>query len=226
MMGWLPRLVAVVPAAVYAKLIWAFLAIVTLLITLGGIGLFVLDGSNQRAEDFVKLQRKIAAYRQLQHDTTIQLYSITTALLNPNEQLLESALRQLNQYRYDLDRVQFVSRDEVELFKQIQKEHELLTQVIKQVAILIRSGRVDEAMELRLSEANPLSDRLERLTNEMVNRAEAGIAAKTDESHNSFVVSRWIVIGFGLATYLIMSGVATLEQDSNTTSEVHSDTMK
>ena len=31
---------------------------------------------NRRAEDLVKLQRKIAAYRQMQHDTTAQLYSV------------------------------------------------------------------------------------------------------------------------------------------------------
>ena len=39
-----------------------------------------------------------------------------------------------------------------------------------------------------------------------------------------------IALGFGLATYLIMSGMAMLEQDAsselNTGSEVHSDTVK
>ena len=35
-----------------------------------------------------------------------------------------------------------------------------------------------------------------------------------------------IAIGFGLATYLIMSGSAMLNQESDTTSEVHSDTVK
>src|SRR5210317_608732 len=169
MMAWLPRLIAMAPATVYAKLLWAFLAIVALLIAFGGLGLTVLKESNQRTEDFVKLQRKIAAYRQLQHDTTTQLYSITAALLNPNEQMLESALRQLNQYRYDLDRVQFVSRDEVELFDKIQQSHEQLTLVVTQVAELTRAGRGYEAMELRRSQANPVSDQLERLTNERVN---------------------------------------------------------
>jgi len=200
MMAWLPRLIAMAPATVYAKLLWAFLAIVALLIAFGGLGLTVLNESNQRTEDFVKLQRKIAAYRQLQHDTTTQLYSITAALLNPNEQMLESALRQLNQYRYDLDRVQFVSRDEVELFDKIQQSHEQLTLVVTQVAELTRAGRGYEAMELRRSQANPVSDQLERLTNEMVNRAEAEIVASTDESHLSYVVSQWMVISFGLAS--------------------------
>lgn len=35
-----------------------------------------------------------------------------------------------------------------------------------------------------------------------------------------------IALGFGMATYLIMSGTAILNQESNTTSEVHSDTVK
>lgn len=35
-----------------------------------------------------------------------------------------------------------------------------------------------------------------------------------------------ISLGFGLATYLIMSGVAILDQDTNTTSEVHSDAVE
>ena len=35
-----------------------------------------------------------------------------------------------------------------------------------------------------------------------------------------------IAIGFGMATYLIMSGFAMLDNDTNTTSEVHSDTVK
>ncbi len=35
-----------------------------------------------------------------------------------------------------------------------------------------------------------------------------------------------VALGFALATYLIMSGVAILNQDSNTTGEVHSNTVK
>ena len=81
MIDWLPRLVARLPLAVHGKLLLAFLAIVGLLIAVGAVGLQVLSGVNRRAEDMVKLQRKIAAYRQLQHDTTSQLYSVSSALL-------------------------------------------------------------------------------------------------------------------------------------------------
>src|SRR5713226_5408650 len=115
MRDWLPRLVARVPTSVHVKLLVAFLAIVVLLIIVGAVGLRALTDVNRRAEDLVKLQRKIAAYRQLQHDTTAQLYSVSSALLVPNEATLEATLRQLNQFGYDLDRLHFVAKDEVEL---------------------------------------------------------------------------------------------------------------
>src|SRR3972149_1345301 len=118
-LAWLPRLVARVPAPVYAKLLVAFLAIVALLITVGAVGLQMLSDVNRRAEDLVRLQRKIAAYRQLQHDTTAQLYSVASALLVPTGVALEATLRQLNQFGYDLDRLQFVARDEAELFGRV-----------------------------------------------------------------------------------------------------------
>ena len=35
-----------------------------------------------------------------------------------------------------------------------------------------------------------------------------------------------IAISFGMATYLLMSGFAMLDTESNSTSEVHSDTVK
>ena len=93
MIRWLPRLVARIPATVHTKLLVGFLTIVGLLIALGAVGLEVLGEVNRRSEDLVKLQRKIAAYRQLQHDTTAQLYGVATALLVPDERSLDSILR-------------------------------------------------------------------------------------------------------------------------------------
>ena len=62
---WLIRLVARLPVSVYAKLLTAFLAIVTLLIMVGAVSLGVLSKVNRHAEELVTLHRKIAAYRQL-----------------------------------------------------------------------------------------------------------------------------------------------------------------
>ena len=103
------------PARVQAKLLAAFLAIATLLIMVGAVGLQGSSGVNQRTEELIRLQRKIEAYRQVQHDTTSQLYSVSSALLSSDEPTLSSTLRQLNQFGYDVDRLQFVAKDEVEL---------------------------------------------------------------------------------------------------------------
>src|SRR5436853_108876 len=196
MIDWLIRLVAQVPASVHAKLLVAFLAMVVLLITIGAIGLQVLSAVNRRAEELVTLHRKIAAYRQLQHDTTGQLYSVTSALLAPNERTLEATLRQLNQFGYDLDRLQFVAKDEVALLERVQEEYNRLIQVVTQVVELIRRGSVTEGLEFQRTQASPLADRLERLTNELVNKAEGDMVARIEVSHDAYLTARWSVIGF------------------------------
>ena len=198
MRGWLVRLVARVPVTVHTKLLTAFLAIVVLLITVGGVGLQTLSAVNQRAEDVVQLQRKIAAYRQLQHDTTGQLYSVATALQVPEEQTLDATLRQLNQFGYDLDRLQFVAKDEVELLTRVRQDYEQFIKVVTQVVELIRAGKAAQAREVQVTQASPLADRLERLTNELVNKAEADMVASIDATHDAYLGSRWVVIGFGI----------------------------
>jgi signal transduction histidine kinase len=196
MKDWLPRLVAKAPFTVHAKLIGAFFVIAALLIVFGIVVIQVLGGMNRRSEELSQLRRKVAAFRQLQQDTTAQLYSVTAALLSPEERTLERAIRQLNEYRYDLDRLQFVTRDEAELFRKINTENEQLNQLIVNVLQLTRQREFARAKELRLTRTAPLADSLERLTNEMVNRAEADMEAKVDESNQAYLTSRWVVIGF------------------------------
>jgi signal transduction histidine kinase len=198
MLGWLPRLVARIPATVHAKLMVAFLIIVGLLLVVGGVALRALSEVNERAEDLVQLQRKIAAYRQLQHDTTAQLYSVASALLVSDERSLDMILRQLNQFGYDLDRLQFVTRDEVELFGRVRAEYDEFIQVVTRAVRLIRAGRPAEGRELQQTQARPLADRLERLTNQLVNRAESDMVTSVDASHQAYVHARTIVIGFAV----------------------------
>src|SRR5262250_719577 len=149
MRAWLVRLVARLPFAVHAKLLAAFLVIVILLIIVGAVGLQTLSAVNRRAENLVQLQRKIAAYRQLQHDTTGQLYSVSSALLVPEERTLEATLRQLNQFGYDLDRLQFVARDEVEVMDRVRRDYEAFITVVAEVIRLTRAGKVAEGREVQ-----------------------------------------------------------------------------
>jgi CHASE3 domain sensor protein len=86
MMGALVGFVARVPARVQVKLLAAFLAIEVLLIVMGAVGLQVLSGVNQRTDELIRLQRKIEAYRQVQHDTTSRLYSASSVLLSSDDE--------------------------------------------------------------------------------------------------------------------------------------------
>src|SRR6266404_6116549 len=195
--------VARLPVRVQTKLLAAFLAIAALLIALGAVGLYTLSGVNQRTEELIRSERKIAAYRQVQHDTTSQRYSISSALLVSDERTLDSALRQLNQFGYDLERLQFVAKDEIKLLGKVRQEYDRFIAVVTRVVELIRSGHVDEAREAQLKEARPLASRLERLTNELVNKAEADVVAGIEASGDAYRTSQRIVIAFALGAILL-----------------------
>ncbi len=126
----------------------------------GYVALRALNEVNQRKDEMVQLQRKIGAYRQL------------------------------NRFGYDLDRLQFVAQDEKEIFENLRTDYEEFIRIVSQVITLIRQGRGDEGRELQFSEATPHSERLERLTNELVNKAEADMVVSVDASKETYATSR------------------------------------
>jgi signal transduction histidine kinase/CheY-like chemotaxis protein len=195
--------VARLPLRVQTKLLIAFLAIVMLLIALSAVGLYTLSGINQRTEELIQSERKIAAYRQVQHDTTSQLYSVSSALLVSDDRTLDSALRQLNQFGYDLERLQFVAKDEVQLLGTVRREYDRFIAVMTRVVELIRSGHTDEAHEAQLKEARPLANRLERLTNELVNKAEADVVAVIEATGAAYRTSQMSVAVLALGAIVL-----------------------
>ena len=202
-MGWLVDLVARAPARVQVKLLAAFLTIAMLLVMVGAVGLQVLRGVNERTEELIGLQRKIEAYRQVQHDTISQLYSVSSVLLSSDEPALSSTLRQLNQFGYDVDRLQFVAKDEVELLGQFRQDYNRFVEIVTRGVEMIRAGRAAEAREIQAIQAAPLADRLERLTNQLVNKAEADMVAGIETSRQAYENSQWIVIAFALGSIML-----------------------
>ncbi len=195
--------IARVPARVQTKLLLAFLAIVATLIVLGVVGLGILSGMNERNEELVALQRKIAAYRNVQHDTTRQLYGVTTALLAEEGLKLDSVLRQLSQFGYDLDRLQFVEEDEAELLVEIRADYDRFIEIVTRAMELAGSGQVDAARRLQLVDAGPLANHLERLTNQLVNVAEANMLDRIEASKRAYSASRSAVIGLALGSVVL-----------------------
>jgi signal transduction histidine kinase len=207
LMSPLVGLVSRIPARVQFKLMAAFLAIAMLLIMVGTVGLNALSGVHQRAEELVKLQRKIEAYRQVQHDTTKQLYSVASALLSADERTLSSTLRQLDQFGYDVDRLQFVAKDEVELLGRFRQDYDRFIEIATRVVDMIRSGRAAEARDLQAAQAAPLADRLERLTNQLVNKAEADMVAGIEATTQAYSNAQFVVIAFALASIALALGL-------------------
>ena len=142
MIAWLPGRVARINTSVRAKLLVSFLAIVGLLIVDSAISLRALRKVDQRVEESVQIQRKIAAYRQLNHDTLAQLYGVSSALLQPDKETLDVTLRQINQFGYDLDRLQYLAKDEVNLLRRVRKEYDAFLGIVTQEIELIRRGDV------------------------------------------------------------------------------------
>jgi signal transduction histidine kinase len=79
----------------------------------------------------------------------------------------------------------------------VRQEYEAFIAVVAQVVKLVRAGKVGEGREV-MGRAGPLAQRLERLTNELVNKAESDMLARIDEGHEAYVASRRLVIGFSL----------------------------
>ena len=89
-------------------------------------------------------------------------------------------------------------RTRLQLLGTVRQEYDRFIAVVTRVVELIRSGHVAEAREAQLKEARPLANRLERLTNELVNRAEADVVAVIEASGNAYRTSQTIVIAFAL----------------------------
>ena len=124
-------------------------------------------------------------------------------MLSSDDLTLSSTLRQLNQFGYNVDRLQFVAKDEVELLDRFQQDYNRFTNVVTNVLELIRAGRAAEARELQVAQAAPLADRLERLTNQLVNKAEADMVTGIEASNQAYVTSQWTVVGFALGSSVL-----------------------
>ena len=196
----LPRSVGRLPVSIHLKLLAAFLVIVVMLIVLGVAGLNVLGAANDRAEGLGRIEQKVAAYRGLQTAIAHSLYDGASAFSAKDEAALDTTVRQIRQSAYDFDRLEFVAKDEGAILDQIQRDHRLFLQQMVTIVEMVRDGRRAEALELQQKTARPLADSLERLTNELVDRAESEMVTTLDQNHNEYLGSRWLVVGLSLGS--------------------------
>src|SRR5207244_7470819 len=86
------------------------------------------------------------------------------------------------------------------LLGQVREDYEKFIGVVTRVIDQIRRGKAAEGRDLQLKEAGPLADRLERVTNQLVNKAEADMVASIEAGESTYARSRWIVVGFAIGS--------------------------
>jgi signal transduction histidine kinase/CheY-like chemotaxis protein len=209
----LVEVIARIPARVETKLLGAFLAIVTLLIVLGGVGLHALSSVNQHTQKLIKSEHEIGAYREGQYETARELYTIASALLAADQQTLDRALGQLVAFRDHLDQMPRSGKGEAALLDRLRQTYDRFVAVVRRVVDLTRSGNIDQAWAVQLGEARPLAADLERLTNALVARADGDAAAEIRASNIAYRAAQILFLvfaGASIALALVLGRVISL----------------
>jgi signal transduction histidine kinase len=201
----LAEVIARAPVSVRSKLLLAFVTIAALLVVVGVVAVAELGRANRRSEELIELQRKIAVFRQVQHDTLAHLSSVFSALLTPEPTRLAATLRQLDQFGYDLDRLRHVAEDEAELYGRVRREYDEFVAVVQEM--IERVGRQPPGEAMRGDRLSELADNLERLTNELVNKAEATMVSKTDEGAADYHRSRRLLVLVAVVAFALALGL-------------------
>ena len=93
--------------------------------------------------------------------------------------------------------------EDADLLAPVRESYEQFVDVVGRAVGLMKAGKLDEGRSLQVTLAAPLADRLERSTNELVNKAEADLVASFDASRAAYTRSRWVVIGFATASIVL-----------------------
>ena len=195
---WLAR----VRAPIQTKLLVALGVLAVLLTALGVIGLVVLGQANARAERLVELQLRTAAYRDLSLATTTQLSALAEAVALQEPTVIDAAVRQIGLTGYSIDRVRSIDTEDTDLVARVAGAQAELALVTNGTLDLLSAGRTAEAKRAQATDVIPAAERLDRLTNELVNRADAEVAQGVSDTRDAYTRSQIVVVAFAGASLL------------------------
>src|SRR5690242_10533265 len=190
-------------APIQVKFLAVLGALVALLILLGVVALVLLAEANTREQRVVDLQRRSIAYADLRLETTTQLYAVETALASRDPKIIDAAARQLGLTGYSVDRLQFVASEEADLVARVVAAHDQFAVLNARTLDLVNTGQIAEAQRVQTVEVQPVEDRLERLTNELVDRAQAEVAQSIEDSRDAYARSQAIVLAFAGLSFVL-----------------------
>ena len=196
------------PVPIQTKLLVALGTLAALLIAFGILALGVLGEASARAERSFELQRRTATYRDLQLVTATQLQEVALAFATPDERRVDAAIRQIAQARDSIDRLEFLASEEADLVASVRATNNEFAAASLSVLELLRAGRTAEAQQLQIR-SSTLANRIDRLTDTLVHRAEAEVADSIESSRQADGRSRTFVLGFAAASIALALVVGT-----------------
>ena len=182
--------------------------LVALLIALGGVALVVLGQANARVELLVDLQGRTQAYSDLRIATSDQLYALSKAVADA--QSIDAARRQIGLTAYNFDHLRFITPPEQgDLVSRVAAAHADFAAASAHTLDLQTAGQTVEAQRAQATDVARLAERLEVLTDELVNRAQAEVAQSLVDAREAYVRSQVVVIMFAGAS-LVLAAVLGL----------------
>ena len=183
--------------------------LVALLMALGGVALVVLGQANARAERLVELQGRTQAYSNVRVATSDQLYALVKALVAADAQSIDTARRQIALTEYSIARLQHITPDQDDLVSRVAGIHAEFAAASTHALDLQTAGQTTEAQRTQTTDVARLADRLEILTEALVNRADAEVAQSLVDARDAYVRSQVVVIMFAGAS-LVLAAVLGL----------------
>jgi signal transduction histidine kinase len=173
-LGMLVRWVAGIRASVNRKLLFAFLMITGLVVTVGAFGVYAVRDMWRQSERLDRAHQRIEWAQQIHHSLAMQMHLTAMALLVREEAAISPILRENNRFSEALARLeQAVDDPNRVVIRKIRAGQEEAMAVVADIANLIRDGRHAEATRLHSNRENPLYQSIDALVYQVVQAENA-----------------------------------------------------
>jgi class 3 adenylate cyclase/HAMP domain-containing protein len=186
--------VAKVRATVHTKLLVGFLLIAVLLMSLGGLSLFVLARINAQIDTLNTLNTQTNEARQMIYDVTAQSHYRAMQIVtgDPVGEYIGKLQAAKRDFAGLLARVRSYALSEPPgFFEHLEETNDEFSRSSAQVTSLFDSGHVDQALNLHIGAEHPLSHDLETPLGAFIDKSQTQVAAETAnfQSHRRFLTA-------------------------------------
>jgi class 3 adenylate cyclase len=181
--------VARLPFRLEAKLLVAVLGAVGLLVLLGGAGLALLAENGRRTEALIESQQRADSYRELEHDAHSLLITVSSALWMPGT-MTDPMTTKIGHLQERLANLRPLSNDEAARIEEMRHEYQGFIDLVKRQLGLLSKGDIDLAGALQIEHVVPQAAKIEALTDQLVEAADARMMAAIDATHEVYRTSR------------------------------------